>query len=469
MDKIVFDKSNFIGKQTKMIEKDYKILEILGQGAFSVVYKAQHKVTKQLRCIKKIEMSNFSKSQEENIMNEIEVLRKIDHPNIMKIFEYYEKHGHLYIVTEYLAGGELFDRIEKEESFSERDAALYMKQILKAVAYLHSNKIVHRDIKPENIVFENEKDDSHLKLIDFGTSREVLLNKKMNTRMGTAYYIAPEVLKKCYDVKCDIWSCGVILYTFLCGYPPFNGSSEMKIIGRIVKGEFKFPKEEWGTISTNAKNIIKQMLTYSPAKRPSAEELLKDPWFHNRKQSTFTTTTKLAVVKNLKNFKAQTKLQQAILLYFVNFFDIAKEKTILMDAFEAIDKNFDGKLSKKELQDVYSQVYGEEMAKMYVNHIFKRCDFNDSNSLDFSEFLVANIDYRKTLNNKNLEKLFSIVDKDGSGKISFNELKEFLNMKGNKNDKILFEMIKEVDKNEDGAISYDEFVEMMDSFYEKMK
>ena len=138
MEKAVFDKSNFIGKQTKMIEKDYRILEILGQGAFSVVYKAEHKVTKQIRCIKKIEMSNFTKSQEENIMNEIKVLKKIDHPHIMKIFEYYEKHGHLYIVTEYMSGGELFDRIESEESFSERDAAHFMKQILKAVAYLHS-------------------------------------------------------------------------------------------------------------------------------------------------------------------------------------------------------------------------------------------------------------------------------------------------------------------------------------------
>lgn len=468
MDKSLFDKSNFIGRQTNTIEKDYEIRGILGQGAFSVVYKAIHKKSKQTRCIKKIKIDKFTKAEEESMMNEIKMLTKIDHPHIMKIIEYYEKKGHLYIVTEYLEGGELFDKIEELQTFSEAEAAHYMSQILHAVSYLHSAKIVHRDLKPENIVFESKDSESNLKIIDFGTSREVLGTKKLKARMGTAYYIAPEVLKKSYSFSCDIWSCGVILYVFLCGYPPFNGSTEAKIIGRIVKGQFSFPAEEWDNISNEAKSLITRMLTLDPEKRPTADQLLKDPWFTKRRKSVFEDGNHKLVIQHLKNFKAQVRLQKAIFLYFVNFFDIGREKEQLLEVFKAMDKNFDGKLSRKELIEAYSELYSEEAAKNYVDHIFERLDFNKSDSLDFSEFMVANIDYKKAFNNQNLKKLFSIVDSDNSGYITPEELKNFLHFE-DKNEKLIMDMIKEVDKNKDGVISYGEFVAMMDGFYDRMK
>lgn len=117
---------------------------------------------------------------------------------------------------------------------------------MSAVAYLHSHGIIHRDLKPENIIFENlGKDQLNLKLIDFGTSRKILENEKLSTRMGTPYYIAPEVLQKNYDRKCDVWSLGVIMYILFCGYPPFNGSTDEKIMKRIQNEGFSFPAEEW--------------------------------------------------------------------------------------------------------------------------------------------------------------------------------------------------------------------------------
>lgn len=145
---------------------------------------------------------------------------------------------------------------------------------------MHERKIIHRDLKPENIVFEKlGKNELNLKIIDFGTSRKIHKNEKLHVKMGTPYYIAPEVLDKNYDEKCDVWSLGVITYILFCGYPPFNGSTDEKIMTRIKSAEVNFPKEEWGNVSDAAKDLILKMLQKDPTKRPSAHELLKHSWF----------------------------------------------------------------------------------------------------------------------------------------------------------------------------------------------
>lgn len=193
-----------------------------------MVIKARHRATGQFRCVKKINKTKFTKTQSESIMNEIKVLAELDHPNIVKIFEYYESENSLYLITELLTGGELFEKISENTSFSEKSAKIIIKQILSAVAYLHQKGFIHRDLKPENIVFEGN-DEFTLKVIDFGTSRKIYPDSKLTTKMGTPYYIAPEVLQKSYDQKCDIWSIGVITYILLCGYPPFNGDTDDEI------------------------------------------------------------------------------------------------------------------------------------------------------------------------------------------------------------------------------------------------
>lgn len=157
------------------------------------------------------------------MFSEVSVLKSIDHPNIIKLFELYQDDTNYYLITEHCQGGELFERIKSAENFSEKEAADYMKQILSAVYYCHERQIVHRDLKPENLLFDQKKQNANIKVIDFGTSRKFDPTKKLTKRLGTPYYIAPEVLKKNYDEKCDVWSCGVILYILLCGYPPFNG------------------------------------------------------------------------------------------------------------------------------------------------------------------------------------------------------------------------------------------------------
>ena len=156
----------------------------------------------------------------------------------MQIFEFYEDKKNFYIITELCEGGELFDKIGEKGSFTKNEAAWIMKQLLSAVNYIPSNNIVHRDLKPENILLDTKHDNNIIKIIDWGTARFFDNSKKMNRISGTPYYIAPEVLAEKYDEKCDIWSCGVILYILLCGYPPFNADIDELILEKIKAGKF---------------------------------------------------------------------------------------------------------------------------------------------------------------------------------------------------------------------------------------
>lgn len=177
---------------------------------------------------------------------EINVMAKMDHQNIIKLYEIFEDNRYIYLVMEECTGGELFDRIidriNKKKLFTEREAAVLFKQLMSCINYCHSQGICHRDLKPENLLFLTPADDSPLKVIDFGLSK--IFDKKdnkMTTKVGTAYYVSPEVLQGNYDQSCDIWSAGVILYIILTGDPPFNGANDNEIYRKISQKKFTFP------------------------------------------------------------------------------------------------------------------------------------------------------------------------------------------------------------------------------------
>ena len=268
----------FFSTKSSPVGDDYEIMGVLGEGSYGQVKKVMHKRFKLERAMKIIKKSSVDQEEREEMLKEVSILKSIDHPNIIKIYDLYEDDSFLYFVIEYCSGGELFDRIQKISTFSEKQAAKYIKQLLSAIAYLHNRNIVHRDLKAENLLFENESENANLKLIDFGVSCEFLKGIKLKETLGTPYYIAPEVLLQNYDEKCDIWSCGVILYILLCGYPPFNGDDDNEILDCVKKGEFTFYDEDWEMISEGAKNLIRKMLTLNPKKRISAKEALADEW-----------------------------------------------------------------------------------------------------------------------------------------------------------------------------------------------
>ena len=175
-------------------------------------------------------------------------------------------------------GGELFERISEQHTFSERDAANIIKQVLSALTYCHQRNIVHRDMKPENLLLDKDQINPKVTIIDFGTSGIIDPAKKMSQKYGTPYYIAPEVLKKNYDQKCDLWSVGVILFILLCGYPPFNGPNDKHIIQAVLQGKFSLNEPEWADVSLEAKDLVKKLLTYNPTHRISAFDAFNHPW-----------------------------------------------------------------------------------------------------------------------------------------------------------------------------------------------
>jgi calcium-dependent protein kinase len=348
----------FVFRRKGNIKENYIIGNKLGSGAFGFVRIATHKPTGQKRAIKTIQKETITKDMKEHskFFNEVDILSRADHPNIVKLYEFYEDDKYYHLVTEFVSGGELFDFIIKSRLLSEPIAAHFMKQILSAISYCHANNIVHRDLKPENLLLDRDSPDSLLKIIDFGTSKIFDLGAKMTQKYGTAYYIAPEVLKRDYNEKCDIWSCGVILYILLCGKPPFYGRTDRDILERVQRGHYSMDDAEWTRVSPAAKNLIRKMLQMNIANRISAADALQDEWISSNTVNSFRSLEGTGeTLNNLKMFRAEQKLQHAVLTFLSSQLISKDESKRLAEHFKRLDKNGDGKLSREELLDAYMQ------------------------------------------------------------------------------------------------------------------
>ena len=454
---IRIDKSDFVRMKEDNIFDEYDLKEKLGEGAYGSVYKVQQKFTNYLRAVKAIKKKHVDSAE---FYNEIEVLKALDHPNIIKLFDCYQDKSYYYMVEEYCSGGDLFDYIQKEKFFTERKAGTIFNQLLSAVNHLHKKRIVHRDLKPENIVLiEAKNKDVFIKLIDFGTSITIK-GKNLTQELGTIYYIAPEVFMNNYNEKADIWSCGIILYTMLCGHPPFCGNKENTIKSKILHSKLVFPSKEFKTVSKEAIEYIKKLLSYNPELRPSAEEALNNKWLKsminhgNNQLSEY-------IITNLIKFRTTLGLQKATVSFLTNQISINEEIKKLKEEFDKIDVDKDGEISKDELIKCLESIYPSQEAKLRANAIFKEIDFNNDGSINFSEFLTVNIQKEKLLNEETLDKAFRMFDLDGNGYITIEELKKTMPLEittkaGWRN------LVSEVDKDGDYQISFKEFKEMME-------
>uniref|UniRef100_A0A8C2PKV1 Calcium/calmodulin-dependent protein kinase 1Db n=1 Tax=Cyprinus carpio TaxID=7962 RepID=A0A8C2PKV1_CYPCA len=252
---------------------------LFSSGAFSEVVLAQEKATREMYAVKCIPKKAL-RGKESGIENEIAVLRKIKHENIVALEDIYESPTHLYLIMQLVSGGELFDRIVERGFYTEQDASALIKQVLDAVNYLHSLGIVHRDLKPENLLYFNPHEESKIMISDFGLSKmEGVANDIMSTACGTPGYVAPEVLaQKPYSKAVDCWSIGVIAYILLCGYPPFYDENDSKLFEQILRAEYEFDSPYWDDISDSAKDFINNLMQKDPEKRLTCEEALRHPW-----------------------------------------------------------------------------------------------------------------------------------------------------------------------------------------------
>ena len=452
-----FNKESFISQMEGKMEDKYEIIKELGSGAFARCLQVKNKTTGNLYACKEIQKSKMSDL--EGFKHEINILIKLDHPNIIKLYEIYETQEYFYLIMELCSGGELFDRIisniESGKPFTEEQAAEIFHQMMSAINYCHKNNIVHRDLKPENLLLLNQDPKSPIKVIDFGMSKICDPNDIMFERVGSAYYIAPEVLEGMYDEKCDIWSAGVILYILLCGYPCFNGSTDEQIYKQIRKKKYSFPSPEWDAISDDAKNLIKKMLT-DAMDRISAEDILKDPWVLERAPN----AKKGGVVQlnegQLKNYANSSKMRKAVLTYIASRLT-QSEIDALNKNFQEIDNNNDGRLTLEEIKLAASKNKGINLE--LIEEIFKSIDTDGSGSIEYTEFISASLDKSLYLQKEKLREAFNLFDVDNSGKISNAEIAKVLGM--DKRSKEISKILEKYDANKDGEIDFEEFFEMM--------
>jgi calcium-dependent protein kinase len=455
----------------------YMVLQPLGEGSYGKVFLVRHKETGIKRAMKEIKKNINPKpnqSDDQEVLNEIEILKKLDHPNILKIYEFFAMSDRYYLITEYCTEGELFNKITQFAPFEENKAAYIMHQIISAVYYCHNNNIIHRDLKPENILISSQGKERtyEIKIIDFGTAKIFRPDEIENKITGSSYYIAPEVLTKKYNEKCDLWSCGVILYILLSGKAPFSGENDTQIMARVLLGKYDLSNDMWNIISDEAKSLVKQLLVYKPEDRISAKETLNHAFFTKYKLNNPFVISKeniLSYIENLKNYRPEYFLQQAALALIVHNIPDNEEIKELTKLFKLLDENGDGKITKEELRTGLKKLVNEESnEKSSVDEIFFIVDTDRSGFIDFQEFLRACVNKEKLLTEGNLKFAFHYFDRDSSGEITTQELKQVF-FKNNKKckEEVLKELIEEVDQNKDGQISFEEFKTMMNTIFFK--
>ena len=471
---VSLDSNVFITKSSQEPDLVYFREKILGSGSFGTVYLVKHRELHKYFAMKVIQKNPHI--NEENLLNEIALLKKMDHPNILKILDFFSLKMEYNIITEFCQEGELYNEIKAKAPFTEELSAYYIREILLAVHYCHNMKIVHRDLKPENIlIVQRMKNGFHpIKIIDFGTAKVFSKTKKEHLLIGSAYYIAPEVLNKNYNEKCDLWSCGVILYFMLCGKVPFNGKNEKELFENIHKGKYDLESYPWGIISENAKDLIKKLLILDTKKRLSAEEALKHSWFNieiikemNNINSINEINT-IKLIRNLINYRSDNILRCAVIAYLVHNNTQLNQAHDAIKLFNNIDENGDGKISKEELFNGLQSYLASEGDKLKqdVELIFRHLDTDHNGYIEYEEFIRAAVDKEYFLNGDFIKFAFNYFDRDGNGNITLEEVKNlfYQNEKNKTNVKAQEQLQKcfdENDINHDGSLSFDEFVKMM--------
>ena len=461
--KVKYSKDNFIALGSRGLRDIYDCTKKLGKGGYGKVFQVKNKSTNKLYACKKLSKLNIKNAKK--FQNEIEVLMKMDHPNIVKLYEVFESDNSLYLIMEECYGGELFDRIlhriNTNNMYTEREACLLMKQIIGAIEYCHNNGITHRDLKPENLLYlkEGSEEDNPLKIADFGLSQSFNLKKMLTSKVGTSYYVPPEILAGNYTEKCDIWSAGIILYILLSGEPPFNGPNDETIFARIKTYKYEFPEQKWSKISVEAKDLLSKMLIQED-KRLSASQVLQHPWFDIIKNEKIT-FEKLHFGKDnfFKEYKDSNQLKKIVLLYIASKLE-ENEIFDLKNLFKAFDKDENGQIDYKEFEQGLMELNSEELNKDEIRQFFNDIDADNNGKIDYTEFIAATLQKQIFLKKETLFEAFSALDSDRDCKITKEELMKILRLQP-KEDKFAIKLIELADKNGDGVIDYKEFLQMM--------
>ena len=439
----------------------YEELEEIGSGMYGVVKKVRLKTNPEIiRAMKIIPEENVLQGEGASLIDEIEILKNLEHPNIMKIYEcFVDENNNYYIVSELCDQGHLLSKMEKLGKMDQIVVKYLMDQIFNAVAYLHSKNILHGDIKLENVLLNkitkrggrrftninldfnsneeltedinknfgkrktSNKSNNYIKdmmnyeikLIDFGCSKYFVRRnkkkKKLRGIIGTSIYCSPEVVDNLYDERSDEWSCGVLMYILLSGVPPFFGDTEEEIFEKIKKCKYDFTPAPFKKVSKNCKDLIRRLLEPKKQYRIKANEALRHPFFTESfdPNSAMTEDKDLNVLKNFINpLKYCSKFHEAIAVFLcVNYLPPDEEKT-LKTVFRYLDKDGKGiitkEIMKKSLEEIGIDISDENLQK-----VFDDIDEDGSSFIEYQEFIRNTCDIKKLINEPNLKNVFHVI------------------------------------------------------------
>lgn len=451
---------NVLNKPMRDVRETYTLGSELGRGQFGVIRKCTHKTTGESAACKSIAKRTITcKEDIDDIRREIRVLYHLTgDPNIVEVRDVFEDRQAVHIVLELCTGGELFDRIISKGKYSEREAANTFRTITEVLHTCHSRNIMHRDLKPENFLLFTRSEDSPLKAIDFGLSAYFKPGEALTDFVGTAYYIAPEVLKRQYGSEADIWSAGVILYILLCGVPPFWGDTEQAIFDAVSAGSYNLTSEPWPSISLSAKDLVRKMLDMDPKKRITIQEALSHPWLKADGEAPDTPLNSL-VLTRMKQFRAMNKLKKIALKVIAESLS-EEEIASLKELFESMDVDNSGTLTLEELKDGLAK-QGSTIAESEAYQLLDAADIDGNGAIDYMEFIAATMQRSKLVKEDSLSSAFHYFDADNSGFITTDELVEALAKHNMGDEGTIRSILAEVDTDNDGRIDYEEFVAMM--------
>ncbi|KAG5030010.1 Calcium-dependent protein kinase 1 [Glycine max] len=449
-----------LGRPMEDVRSIYIFGRELGRGQFGVTYLVTHKATKEQFACKSIATRKLvNRDDIDDIRREVQIMHHLTgHRNIVELKGAYEDRHSVNLVMELCAGGELFDRIITKGHYSERAAANSCRQIVTVVHNCHSMGVMHRDLKPENFLLLNKNDDSPLKATDFGLSVFFKPGDVFRDLVGSAYYVAPEVLRRSYGPEADIWSAGVILYILLSGVPPFWAENEQGIFDAILRGHIDFASDPWPSISSSAKDLVKKMLRADPKERLSAVEVLNHPWMRVDGDAP-DKPLDIAVLTRMKQFRAMNKLKKVALKVIAE--NLSEEEIIgLKEMFKSMDTDNSGTITFEELKAGLPKL-GTKLSESEVRQLMEAADVDGNGTIDYIEFITATMHMNRMEREDHLYKAFEYFDNDKSGYITMEELESALKKYNMGDEKTIKEIIAEVDTDNDGRINYDEFVAMM--------
>ena len=501
---------NFITKSGQKVDDTYEKICELGNGAFGKVYKVKRKnsgfnpIIRALKVISKDQMM-VSENASEELKSEIEILKKLDHPNIMKIYEFFEDEKNIYLVNEFCGGGDVSSMNNNYGVFPEFLIKFIMTQVFLAISFLHSNKVVHGDIKRENIAFvydgkyktktefekffnkifkdkeiQNELNEAssmnnlteetqdiikelcnyEVKILDFGSAKmkkRDKVNKKLKGIVGTAYYCSPEVVQGIYDFESDEWACGVMMYILLANIAPFEGEDEVTIFKNILNQEIDVDKPQFNSISKNCKDLIKGLCNKNTEKRIKSEEALNHPFFKNG--INFLNLLKGVYVENTKELKKimkdkipnilrksykNSKFREMVIAYIgLNFPDKAEALKARKIFLEISGGNKHFLITKETFVSRFEKVF-KNLTKKEIEDLFDNLDQNETGNIEYEELIRALSDKKKLLSDKNLNEAFKFFDRDNNGFITWNEIAEIIYPDGKMPRKIILEFLEEI-------------------------